>query len=97
MVGNIAANRFSVSEINDVVMNDRRFAETGHTKSLNGGGGWLPRGGTRFPRRPVGGGGFSLDSPFHRTTPSAPISRRLRSISLVASTPPEPGGEFARL
>ena len=30
--------------------------------------------------------------------PPRPLpSRRLRNISLVAATPPEPGGEFARL
>ena len=68
---------------------------------------WIRRGGCAlkkiFAKRPHGAQTgrsikFQQDFLFEVNRPPRPLLlRMLRSISLVAATPPDPGGEFARL
>jgi len=73
-------------------MTDRIFSEAGSTDRLDGGGaGCHDSRSVRVARRR---GGIFLDSPFHRTTPSA-TNRNGSIVFDVADTPPLQGGDCA--
>src|SRR5213593_3341899 len=73
-------------------MTDRIFSEAGSTDRLDGGGaGCHDSRSVRVARRR---GGIFLDSPFHRTTPSA-TNRNGSIVFDVADSPPLRGGECA--
>jgi hypothetical protein len=86
MVGYIdrAAFQFPNSTFAQEANGFEDFVEPEHQNARDGGGAGCHD--TISPWRPVGGGAFSLDIPFHRTTPPA-------SDCVLAGTPPNLGGE----